>query len=552
MSASGLTILLREYLFSRKRLWFWALFALLLSAYTVNIKLAVELNDWNGRFYDALQQVNKDAIYRELLFFIGLAAVIITLLVSAGYLKDRLIIALRRDITFVFFDRWLSKNSAHFLLRESGREPDNPDQRMTEDVRSLVALSVNLSVSLFDSLLTIGSFSVILWSLSGSITLFGITIPGYMFWVCIIYTIFSTWLTHLIGRKLKTYNIEVQHTEANLRASLMEKRRHSDAIAGAQGESMEAVGLHEKFGSLMDMLISLVKKQRDLDFFTVGLGQFTHLAPIFFSLPTFLAGGIQLGGLMQIRGAFGDVARSLSWIIFAYDDLAKLSAAFERLRRLEEGLKNADQMRDKLTAHRSQASELTANLNLNLPAQPDNSQRRLSVNLKLKPGTVTALVGASGIGKSTLMKALAGFYPDFEGSIGSPKKVYWIPQRGYVFAGTLRANLAYPNAPENLTDSQAQLLLQNIGLTQLTNQLDCSQDWSVKLSGGEQQRVCLVRSFGAKPEVLLLDESLSGLDDATAKAMLALIRQELPETAVLLITHQSTLLDGADTVITLS
>ena len=221
MTRSGLARLLGAYLFHRKRLWFWALFAVLLAAYTVNIKLAVELNDWNGRFYDALQRVDKDAIYRELVFFIGLAAVIIALLVSAGYLKDRVIIALRRDITYVFFDRWLSPASAHYLLRESGKEPDNPDQRMSEDVKNLVSLSLNLSVSLFDSLLTIGSFSVILWTLSGSAEVFGITVPGYMFWVCLIYTAFSTWLTHVIGRKLKTYNIGVQHKEADLRAALM-------------------------------------------------------------------------------------------------------------------------------------------------------------------------------------------------------------------------------------------------------------------------------------------------------------------------------------------
>ena len=405
MTRSGLARLLGAYLFHRKRLWFWALFAVLLAAYTVNIKLAVELNDWNGRFYDALQRVDKDAIYRELVFFIGLAAVIIALLVSAGYLKDRVIIALRRDITYVFFDRWLSPASAHYLLRESGKEPDNPDQRMSEDVKNLVSLSLNLSVSLFDSLLTIGSFSVILWTLSGSAEVFGITVPGYMFWVCLIYTAFSTWLTHFIGRKLKTYNIGVQHKEADLRAALMEKRRHADAIAGARGEATEAVGLHEKFGSLMDMLINLVKKQRDLDFFTVGLGQFTHLAPIFFSLPAFLAGHIQLGGLMQIRGAFGDVARSLSWIIFCYDDLAKLSAAYARLKRLEAGLTEAETLRKRLLPVQSGAGQnLTADLQLTVSGHSSDAARKLSVKLTLKPGTLTLLTGTSGIGTSTLMK----------------------------------------------------------------------------------------------------------------------------------------------------
>ena len=242
---SGLCRLITQYLFTRSQWRLWGLFAIVLAAYAFNIKLAVLYNDWNGRFFNALQAVNRDAIFRELFYFIGLAAVIIVLLVWAGYVKDRLALALRRDLTQIFFKRWLSPESAHYLLRESGREPDNPDQRVTEDVRQLVNLSVDLLVSFYDAMLTIGSFSVILWQLSGSAELFGITIPGYMFWVCILYTIVATWITHLIGHKLKGLNINAQHMEANLRAALMEKRRHADAIAGESrsGRALPAASL---------------------------------------------------------------------------------------------------------------------------------------------------------------------------------------------------------------------------------------------------------------------------------------------------------------------
>ena len=167
IAPNGLRRLIAARLFSRTQWRIWALAALVLAAYAVNIKLAVLYNDWNGRFFNALQAVNKAAIFGELFYFIGLAAAIIILLVWAGYIKDRLMLALRRDLTEVFFKRWLSPQSAHFLLRESGKEPDNPDQRIAEDVRLVVSLSVSLAVSLYDSLLTVGSFSVILWQLSG-------------------------------------------------------------------------------------------------------------------------------------------------------------------------------------------------------------------------------------------------------------------------------------------------------------------------------------------------------------------------------------------------
>lgn len=557
MQRSGLARLLGQYLFSRDRLKLWLLFGIVLGAYVVNIRLAILYNDWNGRFFDALQKVDQEGIYRELFYFIGLAAAIIVLLVWAGYLKDRLILALRRDVTEIFFARWLSSRSAHYLLRESGKEPDNPDQRITEDVRSLTSLAVNLFISLFDSVLTIGSFSLILWNLSGSITLFGITIPGYMFWVCLIYTAVATFFTHLIGRKLKGFNMEAQHMEANLRSALMEKRRNGTAIAGSHAEAAEERGLRDRFSDLLQVLIALIKKQRDLDLFTVGIGQFTHLAPIFFSLPSFFSGAIQLGGVMQIRGAFNDVARSLSWIIFAYDDLAKLSAAYERLRRLEQGIRDADEAAEKLSSERKMLPEgspevMHADIILNIPEGNQGKFRALPVDLSLKPGTLAFATGPSGIGKSTLLKVLAGFSGTFTGEIASRGTIVWIPQKPYLMRGTLRSALAYPRDPSSLSDREAKELLSLARLDHLADQLDRNADWANALSGGEQQRIVLLRAVRLKPDILLMDEMTSGLDDTSAERMLDLMKKLLPRTAILLVAHQSALFPKADQILRLA
>lgn len=557
MQRSGLARLLGQYLFSRDRLKLWLLFGIVLGAYVVNIRLAILYNDWNGRFFDALQKVDQEGIYRELFYFIGLAAAIIVLLVWAGYLKDRLILALRRDVTEIFFARWFSSRSAHYLLRESGKEPDNPDQRITEDVRSLTSLAVNLFISLFDSVLTIGSFSLILWNLSGSITLFGITIPGYMFWVCLIYTAVATFFTHLIGRKLKGFNMEAQHMEANLRSALMEKRRNGAAIAGSHAEAAEERGLRDRFSDLLQVLIALIKKQRDLDLFTVGIGQFTHLAPIFFSLPSFFSGAIQLGGVMQIRGAFNDVARSLSWIIFAYDDLAKLSAAYERLRRLEQGIRDADEAAEKLSSERKMLPEgspevMHADIILNIPEGNQGKFRALPVDLSLKPGTLAFATGPSGIGKSTLLKVLAGFSGTFTGEIASRGTIVWIPQKPYLMRGTLRSALAYPRDPSSLSDREAKELLSLARLDHLADQLDRNADWANALSGGEQQRIVLLRAVRLKPDILLMDEMTSGLDDTSAERMLDLMKKLLPRTAILLVTHQSALFPKADQILRLA
>ena len=553
---SGLCRLITQYLFTRSQWRLWGLFAIVLAAYAFNIKLAVLYNDWNGRFFNALQAVNRDAIFRELFYFIGLAAVIIVLLVWAGYVKDRLALALRRDLTQIFFKRWLSPESAHYLLRESGREPDNPDQRVTEDVRQLVNLSVDLLVSFYDAMLTIGSFSVILWQLSGSAELFGITIPGYMFWVCILYTIVATWITHLIGHKLKGLNINAQHMEANLRAALMEKRRHADAIAGAHAEAVEEAGLVERFRQLLSVLIALVKRKRDLNLFTVGVGQFTHLAPIFFALPSFFAGIIQLGGLMQIRGAFNDVARSLSWIIMSYEELAALAAAYERLERLESGLTQADHTRRQIQAHNSADSKrsdgLSADILLKIPrGRAAALNAEIPVSFSLKPGSLAIIAGPSGIGKTTLLRVLAGFSESFTGCIRCGGSVLWMPQTPYLPKGELFDALAYPKAPDELTDERAAALLSKARLTHLTDKLRESADWSTVLSGGEVQRLSLLRALIAKPDVLLLDEMTSGLDPVNAREMIELLGKELPHTVIVLVTHQAFLYPLADQIIQL-
>lgn len=528
------------WLFSRQALVYWLLFALIAAANVANVRFAVALNEWNGRFFNALQVVNAEAIYTALFDFIWLAGALIVMLVLTQYVKNRLLLSLRRDLTFKLIDVWLSPAAAHFQLRESGKEPDNPDQRIIEDSRSLVGLAVNLSLSLLESLLTIGSFSVILWNLSGSIIVLGFEIPGYMFWVCVCYTVFATVVTHWIGHPLKRLNFQAQAKEADLRYAFIEKRRHAEAIAGAHGEAVEADNLKQQLIDLLDVLIAFVKKQRDLDFFTVGLGQVTHLAPIFFSLPALLSGQIQLGGLMQIRGAFVDVARSFSWFIFAYDDLAKLAATWDRLSTLVNGLNVAEaQTRKNLARIRrsrdgsTDAAAVSADLALRLP----DAERSTAVKLKAKAGDIAAVTGKSGVGKSTLLKTLAGFYGRYAGEIQTSGRLFWLPQKAYLFKGTLADNLTYPAGGSSGHDELRELLTA-FDLSGFAGRLKEAADWTNILSGGEQQRIMLIRAVLSKPDILLLDEAISALDGEASVKALETLHDRLPDCAIVFVTHQ--------------
>lgn len=516
-------------------------------AYLVNIRLAVALNDWNGRFYDALQIVDVEKIYAALIDFVFLCSLIIVVLVTANYVKLRAALMVRRDLTFILFEQWLSPESTHYRLRESEHEPDNPDQRIAEDVREVVSLTLNLSLSLFNSLLTIGSFSVILWNLSGSITLFGIRIPGYMFWICLIYTALETLITHLIGRRLKRLHYESQHREADLRASLIEKRNYADAIAGIGGERAAKSELRQKFSSLLAVLVDSVKTQRNLDFFSVGVGQITHLTPVFFSLPHLLAGTIQLGGLMQIRGAFVDVARSLSWIAMSYPELAKLFAAYERLNRLQRRIFEVRVCTTGL-AQKIKKGRYGIDAKISLCVPGENIGRVLDVELSVGKGEFAILSGASGTGKSTLLKTFAGFNPAFSGEIHRSEHFVWLPQKVYLFNACIKANLAYPSLKDELNDHDAVRILTLVGLGHLVPRLNEENSWQNILSGGEQQRLLLSRAILQRPQLLLVDEMTSALDRSASVEMVRIIKRELPHTAILFVTHQQELYAEADRI----
>ena len=538
---------LRETFFTFRQWRMWFLLGVVIAAYLINIKLAVALNDWNGRFYNALQVVNKEEIFSCLYDFILLCSAIILVLVTADYLQGRAALIARRELTHRFFNRWLSENAPFYCLRLENKEPDNPDQRIAEDIRDAVSVCLNLCTSFFNSVLMIGSFSVILWNLSGPLTLFGFSIPGYMFWVCLIYTFLETLITHLIGRKLKRLNFDSQKREADFRSSLLAKRTHAESIAGLKGTSVERLELNGKFSSLLNVLIEILRKKRNLEYFSVGTGQVTHLTPIFFSLPAFFAGTIELGGLMQIRGAFIDVARSLSWIAMSYQQLARFAATYERLSTLHYAIEEINEKHKQTVCYSTSTKGLKADFYLCIPER--SQDERLKVKLTLKQGQLTVLQGPSGSGKSSILRVLAGFDRFASGMVESPSQKLWITQQPYLFKETLKANLTYPELPDKVSDSKALALLEKVGLGRLEPFLNHTVDWQHRLSGGEQQRLMLARMLLLKPQVLLLDEATSALDETTAEAMTEMLRLELKNSAILLVTHQSVLVRHADQVL---
>ncbi|MGJ3355491.1 ABC transporter ATP-binding protein/permease [Providencia sp. Je.9.19] len=542
--------LVKPFWGQRAALFCWILLFASLGLTLTSVWFNVKMNAWNGDFYNSLQKLDGQALYGLLQYFVILVSGLIFVVVMGNYLKQMLVIRWRKGMTELILGRWLSPNSKHYMLRLTSQEPDNPDQRIAEDIRLLVESTLNLLVTFLHSMLTLVSFAAILWTLSGSLT-FSFsgsdwTIPGYMFWACIIYTIIGIALTQWIGFPLRRLHMDKQRREADYRSSLINCRQHGDAIAGQRGENQDRKELMGRFSEIIGNWNRLISCERNLSFYTVGYQQVTALAPVLLALPKFLAGEIMLGGLMQLRQAFSSVATSLGWFIFAYKEIAAWQATVSRLYNFVILLEN-----DKNSEVKIQENSIPLSANLTV-STADNRQLINHVSLIAKQGELTLISGRSGIGKSTLLRTLSGHWPFFSGDISRTNSVMWIPQRLYLPISRLDSLLAYPQAISKFSLADFQYALTLVGLEKLHHQLTLETDWNNRLSGGEQQRIMFARLLLNRPKLLLLDETTSALDENSALELIALLKAQLHESAIVLVSHQRFISSLAEQQIDLS
>lgn len=543
--------LVKPFWGQRAALFCWFLLLLSLGLTLSSVWFNIRMNQWNGDFYNALQKLDGAALYQLIKFFVILVSGLILVVVLGTYFRQKLAIRWREGMTEQILSRWLSPQSRHYLLRLTAQEPDNPDQRIAEDVRLLVESTLSLLITFLHSLLTLVSFAAILWQLSGSILLsvagHDWRIDGYMFWACIAYTLVGIALTQLIGGPLRKLNMEKQQREADYRAALITRKQHGDAIAGQRGENQDKQQLLSRFARIAANWNQLIRCERNLSFYTVGYQQVTALAPILFALPKFLAGELMLGGLMQLRQAFSSVATSLGWFIFAYKEIAAWQATVTRLYHFVRLLDNDTTSEITQTNHAAVRLEATTDILLQ-----DNTLLLQDISLSLRAGEFAIISGRSGLGKSTLLRTLSGHWPYYRGSISREQDVLWVPQSVYLPSGTLQSLLAYPLPAAQFTAQAYHDVLTAVGLEKLQPQLDVDTDWRQRLSGGEQQRLLFARLLLNKPRLMLLDEVTSALDDDYAIRMIRLLRQRLPDSTILLVSHQRFLQQEADQVIILS
>jgi putative ATP-binding cassette transporter len=460
-------------------------------------------------------------------------------------------------LTERFLRDWL-ENQAYYRMQLNQTTTDNPDQRISDDLNRFASISLTLSLGLLSSFVTLVSFLSILWTLSGALTVplgggASINIPGYMVFAALIYAVAGTMLTRWIGYPLIRLNFDQQRYEADFRFSMVRLRENAENVAFYGGEARELDTFQSRFVRVVANWWGIIKRRKKLTWFTYGYDQVAVVFPFLVAAPRYFDKAIQLGGLMQIASAFRQVQESLSFIISSYTEIAEYQSVVQRLSGFREKMNEiaAEQQQPKpIKIIRGGIGVEVDALDLKLP---DGRALQSDLTLAATPNKSLLVTGASGLGKSTLLRAIAGLWPFGRGRIRvGDGRCLFLPQRPYLPLGTLADALVYPQAAAELPRDSLAEALRAVGLPELVERLDEEANWAQRLSIGEQQRLSFARVLLARPEIVFLDEATSALDEAAEVSLYRLLREAPWKPTIVSVGHHGTLRRFHDTLVDLA
>lgn len=512
------------------------------------VAINVLLNQWQNRFYSALQAYDLNEFVVQVWIFLGLAFTYVALAVYKLYLNQWLQIRWRRWMTQHYLGEWLD-GATHYRMQLKGDAADNPDQRLTEDVTNFVEQTLVLGLGLLSSIVTLASFIVILWGLSNRapLHLYGtdIVVPGFLVWCALAYAFLGTALTHWIGAPLINLYFEKQRNEADFRFNLIRVRENSEQIALLKGESAERGHLLHRFGYVIANWYAIMSRTKRLTAFTASYGQAATIFPYVVVAPAYFAKSIQLGDMMQTGSAFGQVQESLSFFVTAYRTIAEWRAIVARLDGFEMSVETAAN----LPAHEATIELNAAGGSRKIDLEklcvylPNGTPLVAADSFAIQAPERVLVTGPSGSGKSTLFRAIAGIWPFGTGTIAIPAqaKLMMLPQRPYFPVGALGDAVIYPAAPGAFQATRIRDALIAVGLPDLAERLNEDGHWNRMLSLGEQQRLGLARALLHGPDYLFLDEATASLDEPSEARLYRLLEEKLPQATIVSIGHRSTL-----------
>lgn len=500
---------------------------------------AVLITYWQKDFYDTLESHDLTAFWLLLgeLAVLALAGVLLDTI--RAYSAQALEMRWRSWLTGKFLERWLGQD-AHWRIALEGAM-ENVDQRIAEDLKWLASNVLTLFLKLLKNTANLASFSVIVWELSGVITvsLAGrqVEIAGYMLWAALLYALLGSLAMEWLGRRMVAVDYRQQQSEADFRFLLVRVREHAEQIALLGGAQAECIGLRRRFEAIKANWRHIMTYTKRITLADRSYTEVGALVPYLLCGPRFFAGTISLGGLIQLVQAFMRVRMAFSWFIYEYKELALLRSVCRRLVELDLALDAGAAPASLRSRHGRRPGLRVRSLSVRAP---DGTPLAGPLSWTILPGQRWLLTGVSGAGKSTLLRALAGLWPHCSGVISGPDRgrMLFLPQQSYLPQGSLRLCLSYPASEEDVADTACRQALHAVGLGALEPELLCEQDWTRRLSPGERQKLAFARILIQRPDYVFLDEATSALDTDSETALYGLLIKHCPGMTVVSVAHR--------------
>lgn len=501
----------------------------------LEVKISVLNTQFYNKLYSSLQDMNAQAFWFFALLNASLMMFKVVQEVVDRFVGEAFEIKWLERFNAVLLERYLTDKN-YYRLRHT-HAPDNIDQRIEQDAKEFITTTVEMMRGVLNALMSIIEFTIILWGLSGILSLFGLSVPKGVVFFIYAFIIVATALSVWIGKPLIKLNFDKERLHGDYRYSLIRVADNAESIAFYDGEKQEKRHLSERFSAIIANRWAIVRRMLGLDGFNTGVTQFAMLLPLMLQAPRFFAGEIKLGDMHQTVQSFNRLMRALSFFRLFYETFTLYQA---RLNRLYGFLARVDNLGD-LPAPATKTDNHELILQDFGVLTADGKPIITGVNIRLNAGDALLIQGKSGVGKTTLLKAMAGIYPfETTGDITMPNaKTLFLPQRPYMPQGTLRQAICYPNI--NVSDDELVQAMMICHLTKHTPALDVEGDWQANLSIGELQRVAFVRALLVRPDVIFLDETTSAVDEPTEFALYTTLKTELPHAIMVSVGHRSTL-----------